>query len=552
MTLVAMRVQGVYNALKRQPLRLLFGAGLLALVYWGVGSLTERALRFLSEMPDIGTIADAVVLRSLEGLFVVLMVSVAFSVLTGAISTLFGSTDLALLLSLPVAPWQVFGLKVAETYLSSALLPALFTLPVLTALGAHHGAPLAYYPVAVLAVMALYALPVALGALLALVLMRLAPQGRAKEVATALSVVAAAGLVLGLRALRPEQLNALTPEEFEALLGAFANLQLGWLPSAWASNAVWRALDGAVSAPALALLVLAALSLALVGWVAGRAYAQGWFRGLDSLPAGSAAAAARRRQPGWWERPLERVGQGVVVKDVLLLARDPSQWSQLLVLLALAGVYFISTDSLAVGMQSFRDAIGMLNVAFLAFLLAGVGVRVAFPLVSLEGEGFWLVKTAPLHAARLVRAKFLGALPVMLLFGCGLGFAVALRLELSAAMQVAAPLAGASAAVALTGLGVGLGAAFPRFDSTNPTEISMSAGGLLYMVCALAYAVLSTALFAYPAWRSITGRGAVAFSWTGQEGVLVLAVLALLVGLFAAVPLVIGSRRLEAWEPAQD
>lgn len=547
-----MRLRGTFNALRRTPLRLLFGLGLLALVYWGVGSLTTRALDFITRLPDIGTIADAVVLRSLEGLFVVLMVSVAFSVLTGAISTLFGSTDLPLLLALPVPPWQVFGLKVAETYLSSALLPALLTVPVLTALGAHHAAPIAYYPVAVLAVMALYALPVALGSFLALVLMRLAPQGRAKEVATALSVVVAAGLVLGLRALRPEQLNALSPEEFESMLGAFANLELGWLPSAWASNAVWRALDGSISPPALLLLALAALSLSLVGWVAGRAYGQGWFRGLDSLPAASPTAAARRQNLGWWERPLRRVGQGVVVKDLLLMARDPSQWSQLLVLVALAGVYFISTDSLAVGMQSFRDAIGMLNVAFLAFLLAGVGVRVAFPLVSLEGEGFWLVKTAPLRAARLVRAKFLGALPVMLLFGCGLGVAVSMRLDLSAAMQLAAPLAGACAAVALTGLGVGLGAAFPRFDSTNPTEIPVSAGGLVYMVCALGYAVLSTALFAYPAWRSITGRGAAAFSWTGQDGLLVLAALALLVVLFAVVPMVVGSRRLEAWEPAQD
>ncbi len=552
MTLVAMRLQGAYNALRRSGWRLLLGAALLLLVYRGVGALTARALRFLEQMPDIGTIADAVVLRSLEGLFVVLMVSVAFSVLTGAIGTLFGSTDLPLLLSLPVAPWQVFGLKVAETYLSSALLPALFTLPVLTALGAHHGAPFVYYPIATLAVLALYALPVALGALLALVLMRLAPQGRAKEVATALSVAAAAALVLGLRALRPEQLNALSPEEFEALLGAFASLQLGWLPSAWASNAVWRALDGSISAPALALLALAFASLSLVGWVAGRAYGQGWFRGLDSLPAASSAAAARRRRLAWWERPLERAGQGVVVKDLLLLARDPGQWSQLLVLVALAGVYFISTDSLSVGMQSFRDAIGMLNVAFLAFLLAGVGVRVAFPLVSLEGEGFWLVKTAPLRASRLVRAKFLGALPVMLLFGVGLGVAVSLRLELSAALQVAAPLAGACAAVALTGLGVGLGAAFPRFDSTNPTEIPMSAGGLLYMVCALGYAALSTALFAYPAWRAITSRGAAAFSWTAPDGLLVLAALAVLVALFAVVPLIVGSRRLEAWEPAQD
>src|SRR5690606_23528920 len=136
---------------------------LLALVYLGVHSLTLRALRFLDNMPDIGTIADAVVQRSLEGLMLVLMVAVAFSVLTGAIGTLYGSTDLPFLLSQPVPAWRVFALKVAETYASSALLPAVFTVPVLVALGGERHAPFAYYPVALLALPSLYALPVALG-----------------------------------------------------------------------------------------------------------------------------------------------------------------------------------------------------------------------------------------------------------------------------------------------------------------------------------------------------------------------------------------------------
>lgn len=552
MNLVLMRLRGAANGAARAPWRLLLGAGMLVAVYAGVHSLTGRGLRFLAGMPDIGTIRDAVALRSLEGLFVVLMVSVAFSVLTGAIGTLYGSSDLPFLLSLPLAPWRVFGLKVAETYLSSALLPALFTVPVLTALGQHHAAPMAFYALAIGSVLALYALPVAVGALLSLVLMRLAPVGRAKELATALSVVVAAALVLGLRALRPEQLNAMSPEEFETLLAAFASFQIGWLPSAWASNAVWRALDGSLSAPAVALAVAALAALALVGFAAARAYGQGWFRGLDSLPANSPKAAARRARLAWWEKPLAGAGKGLVVKDVWLLARDPGQWSQLLVLVALAGVYFISTSSLAVEMQTFRDVIGTMNVTFLAFLLAGVGVRIAFPLVSLEGEGFWLVKTAPLGAWQLVRAKFLGVVPIMLLFGVGLGVAVASRLELSAPLQVAAPLAGASAAIALSGLGVGLGAAFPRFDSTNPAEIPMSAGGLLYMLSALGYAAISTALFAYPAWRTLSSRGPVTFSWTDPDGLLVLGLLALVVTAFALIPLAVGSRRLAAWEPGLD
>lgn len=550
MTLVAMRLRGVRNALLRTPLRTSIGLALLAAVFLGVHQATVRAVRFLDGYPDIGTIADAVALRSLEGLFTVLMVGVAFSVLTGAIGTLYGSADLPLLLALPLPGWQVFGLKAAETYVSSAALPALFTLPVLVGLGMERAAPLAYYPLSFAAVLALYALPVALGALLALALVRLAPEGRAKEVATAVSVLAAAGLVLGLRALRPEQLSAMSPEQFEQMLETFARLEIGWLPSAWASDAVWRALQGQVGASGLALAALALALLGAMALLAARAYARGWLRALDAVSPGGGRKVGRRTA-AWWERLLSPIGGGMVVKDIRLLARDASQWSQLLVLLALGGVYFISTASLSVGVQAFRDAIGALNVALLAFLLAGVGIRVAFPLVSLEGEGFWLVRTGPVHARQVVWAKFVGALPLLLALGVGLGVAVAGRLELSPVLAFATPLAGAAAAFAIAGLGVGLGAAFPRFDAANPTEIPMSTGGLAYMVGSLAYAALSTVLFAYPAWRALRG-GTAAFRWTSGEGLLVLALVVALALAFTVVPLAFGSARLARWEPGRD
>lgn len=543
-----MRVRGSVNGLRRRPLRALVGAALLVVVYLGMHALTVRALRFVANYPEIGTIQEAVIRRSLEGLMTVLMVAVAFSVLTGAISTLYGSLDLPFLLSQPVRAYRVFALKVAETYTSSALLPAVFTVPVLMALGTERQAPPAYYPIALVALASLYALPVALGALLALVLMRVSPPGKAREVATAASVVVAAGLVLGLRALRPEQLQAMTPDEFEEMLTAFAALDIGWLPSTWASDAVWQALSGAVSAGGVLLVLLALAALGGLALLATKAYASGWYRALDDQPWGGGKRRSSVRPP-WWERLLAPVGRGVVVKDLKLMFRDPSQWSQLLVLAALAGVYFISTASLGVGLQRFRDVIGAMNVAFLGFLLAGVGVRVAFPLVSLEGEAVWILRTAPVRAWRLVLAKFLGALPPMLVLGVGLGIAVAGRLELSPALAFAAPLAGGLAAFATAGLGVGLGAAFPRFDSVNPNEVAVSSGGLLYMALAMVYSAVSTVLFAYPAWRSVVG-GQGAFAWTRPDGLVVLAALAVVCAVFTVVPLVVGSARLARWEPS--
>ena len=547
--LVALRARAFRNAVRLAPLRYVVGVVFLGAIAWGIQLATFRGVRFVDGFPAIDTIADAALQRSLEALVTLLLLAVAFSVLTSAITTLYSSDDLPFLLALPVAATRVFGLKVAETYLSSALVPALLTLPVLVGLGLARDAPWVYYPLSLVAVLALFAVPVALGALAALVLMRFAPAGRVKEAATALSVVLAAGLILGLRALRPEQLTDLTPEEFEVFLTTFADLGVGWLPPGWASSAIWGALDGAWLSPALLLLVLVAGGgLWGVGRLAALAYHVGWVRGLDHrqrIDARSLPAAA-------WERPLARLGPlgAVVIKDVRVLLRDPTQWSQLLVLVALAGVYLVSTASVAVEGQRFRDALGTLNVAFLGFLLAGVGVRLAFPVVSLEGEGWWFLRTGPIRTRALLLGKFLHALPTLLVLGLGLGLAQALLLDVTPVLATASVVAGVCSALAVAALGVGLGAAFPRFDATNPAEIPMSPGGLLYMTLALGYAAALTAVLAYPAWMALVDpRVAV---WASPAGRLVLLLAASLTLLVAGGALTFGAWRLHRLETGRE
>lgn len=549
--LFAMRLRGFVNSLRRRPAQYLLGLGLLLLVYWGVFGATRRGVRFVDRFLRFGNedIADAVLQRSLETLFLVLVLGVTFSVLTTAVHTLYSSNDLPFLLGLPVSPASVFTLKVAETYVGAALLPALFTLPVLLALGAERGAGSSYYPLALAAVLALYALPVALGCTLALLLMRVAPAGRVKEIATGASVVLAAAFVLGLRVLRPEQLATMSLEELSRFLERFASFEMNWLPTSWASQAVWGALQGRITSGAY---VLAGASLLLL-WGSARlaafAYREGWIRALD---AGTPKLDPRPRPVGALERLLHRFGSAgaLVAKDVKLLWRDPTQWSQLLVLVALAGVYLFSVGSFRVeglDSQRFRDALGTLNLLFMGFLLAGTGVRMSYPAVSLEGEGFWMLKTGPLRARTIVMSKFWQALFPVLLLGGGLGLAAARLLDVSPTLAWASPVAGLCAALATTGLGVGLGAAFPRFDAATPSEIPLAAGGLLYMTLALAFTALMTLILAWPAWQTLQHPELLV--WRTPQGLVVLALLAFVTLVTTAAPLLYGSYRLARYEP---
>jgi ABC-2 type transport system permease protein len=140
--------------------------------------------------------------------------------------------------------------------------------------------------------------------------------------------------------------------------------------------------------------------------------------------------------------------------------------------------------------------------------------------------------------------------------GIGLGVATAVMIDVSPTLAWAAPMAGFSAALVITALGVGLGAAFPRFDATNPAEIPLSPGGLLYMTFSLMFAGIMTVLLAYPAWFSMGSpenlfgiRSNSEVLWLKLEGLRFLLVIIAVTALSTALPLWFGSYRLSRYEP---
>ena len=52
---------------------------------------------------------------------------------------------------------------------------------------------------------------------------------------------------------------------------------------------------------------------------------------------------------------------------------------------------------------------------------------------------------------------------------------------------------------ALVGLAAGLGARYPRFQAENVTQVAGSYGGIAYMILAVLFILVETALLAWPA-----------------------------------------------------
>ncbi|HHO57648.1 MAG TPA: hypothetical protein ENJ85_00575, partial [Oceanithermus profundus] len=405
----------------------------------------------------------------------------------------------------------------------TALVPTLLTLPVLYALGVFHEASIGYHLVATLAVLALYALPVGLGVGLALPLVRFAPAGRAREWAGALSAVLGGAMIYGLRALRPE---ALFRQEFaneaalKAFIQQFQNPAAPFLPPAWAGRAVQEALEQPGIPPALVgLLVLALGVLGASALAAGYAYQAGWVRGLEG-----ASVLRAARPPAAWERALARLGSvgALWVRDVRLFLRDPNQIAQLVLVAVLVLLYTTSLAAMPLEGVVFVRVVGFLHLAFQGLVIAGVGVRLAYPLYSFEGPGYWLVRTAPVGRLGLLLSRYVLALLLLLPLGLALGLYAPAVIGLDPGLRTVSLISALAAVVGLAALGVGLGAVWPNREASNASEVPMSLGGLLYMLLGTLFAFGIAALDARPVYWALSGRSGFLSS---PEGALWLALL---------------------------
>ncbi|MBW8861356.1 MAG: hypothetical protein JF601_03160, partial [Acidobacteria bacterium] len=211
------------------------------------------------------------------------------------------------------------------------------------------------------------------------------------------------------------------------------------------------------------------------------------FRGIDAL--------AR-----WM--PLSPVRRQLLVKDMKIFLRDVSQWSQLLLLLALVLLYLYNFRVLDLQripyMSGFvKNIYAFVNLGMAGFVMATVTVRFVFPAVSAEGAAFWIIRTSPVRLRDFLWSKFwTGLVPVLVLTEL-LTVAANEFLGVDPFLKVAGALAILCMSFALVGLGIGLGARYPRFGA-DPSQIAGSYGGVAFMVQAVLFVLVMIVLVGWP------------------------------------------------------
>jgi ABC-2 type transport system permease protein len=527
--------------------------GLLALVgalFWVfIYTVLYKLLVYFRGVPDLGPfLAGKLLGVILVGFFSILLLS---NVIT-ALSSFFLARDLDLLVGAPVDWLKLYGAKLLETAINSSWMVVLLAVPMFAAFGtAYHGGPL--FPLLVIGVFVPFlVVPAVIGSAITLVLVNVFPARRTRDILSVIAVLAAGGIVLLFRIVRPERLAR--PEGFRSLVEFVTVLRTPtspFLPSEWVQRAILSWLQERPDLlPVYLLWTTAAAAFVLGALLHQRLYPIGFSKAQESgerLARGSAMGRFGRTILS----PLGILRRELVLKELRLFFRDTTQWSQLILLTVLVVVYVFNIKYLPLkgeGVTFFLvNVIPFLNLVLAGFVLASVAARFIFPSVSLEGRTLWLLRSSPMPVRQLLWAKFWVGTTPLLALALGIVFVTDWLLQVSDFMFAVSVMTIAMMTIALCGMALGFGTLFPQFETENAAQIPTSFGGLMFMIASVGLIAGVVVLEARPVYGYLSAK-LYGTPTSMTDMVFGFGLAALLCVVATIIPIRVAKRRLEAVE----
>lgn len=527
----------------------------IGLLFWvGIFFATRRVLVHVqTEIPDFWM---QIHFKLFSMVFLTFFSILLFSNVVTSLSSFFLSDDLELLLAVPVATTSIYYAKFIETLVLSSWMVAVFGIPVLLAFGIVWKAGILYYGLALVMEIPFLLIPAAIGTMLTMTLVKVFPARRARDLLVILSLIVAGAVFMMFRLMKPEQfVNASARINlWEGVLSFEAN---DFVPSEWFTRIMMEILHGRpLPLFNMLLLVSTGFALLIIGeWLAEFIYRDGWSKAQEGKKAPISRSGPFSLFISAVTMFFPRSVRHIVVKDLKTFFRDATQWGQLFLLAAIMVVYVFNFKalplaSLPINQFKLVNWVSFVNLALASFVVSAVSVRFVYPMVSLEGHSWWVIASSPLKEENYMWSKFLVSILPLLFLSELLLVITNILLKASPFMMWLSAGSIFMMTLGITGLGVGMGALYPRFNVENAAQISVSYGGVTYMILSMGFIAVSVSLLATPASAifnaQVRGQPVGTFFWW----MLIIAFLLVTVlsGIVAFVPMRMGIKALKELE----
>jgi hypothetical protein len=481
-TILGAEILGLRHRLvKRGRVRLAILAIFLvaAALFIGGGAFTVGATagKFLP------TAIDPVLVGGFTGLSVLMLV-VGFPTV---IATFFVGRDLLQLALAPVRTIEIFAARLTLA-MGANLLISCILLAVVLGIGYGTRAPIAYYVVAVLLIVAQVLVVTATQTVLMSVVLRWVPARLARDVAAAVAGLTGAGLYLAWNISLRQSFSTRSGPDIDNLNTLVQRID--WLPPAWPGHALSSIIEGNLGAAATWTLLTLLLGVAMVV-AASVLYERTLLAGLGIFGSTQSVWKRKTRAAPTVARGAASPTLAIARKDWLGFRRDIRRLSRLLpaLLFPIGYVFAVSRPS--------RSINGFWAEVFLVgFMSMFMSTSLATPSIPSERRGFQLLRMAPVTMWQVLRAKVLLTVPPVLAMTVVFSVVVAIVSSNGADRLVELSTLVIWLGFGFVSIGVSAGGIDPHFDALDDRRSVGLVGTLAGLGASLGFGLLSIGAFA--------------------------------------------------------
>lgn len=416
---------------------------------------------------------------------------------------LFRSNETEYLFTTPVSPLALFASKFIDSILFSSWTVLAMALPILLAYANVRDYGFWEYALVVPVVLVPFVLiPVTLGTLLSIIAVYGSKRIDQKKLVLGGICTFTLLIYLFIRYSAPTDLEIPFTEDFRGLNLFINNFRLNshpFTPNFWLIQCL-RSVSfrnfGEFGLYAAALISTAALGMILVFTVADQLFFKTWLISMEkSIEKQATSIGTLHPKEGVFTKPTDSQFRALLNKDIILFIREPSQWAQLFLIVALVMLYFVNLSFIPDDseLDQWKTVLTVMNFVFCGLVIATMSIRFIFPLYSLEGTSNWILNTSPVKPTTIFREKFWLSFIPFLIIAEVIAFATSSILHFDGFYQWITYSGIFMMSIALSSMGVGFGVAFPEFGETSPSRIASSPGGVLTIILSIAYiAIMAT------------------------------------------------------------
>jgi len=470
--------------LKRLPFLCI---GLIFWVIFYIGSY--KVLEFIRSIFFFGEILSK---KLLSMTFFSLSIFLLLSNIITALSSFYISKDIPLLMSKPIRIKDILRLKTIETISSSSWMVITFIPPFFIAYGVSYNAPPLFFILLAIAFIPFLLISGGAGIAAAHLLTRVFPVKKTRLTLFALGLFLFIFVYMFFRSRW-----SVDPESPVGFINALLAIKIEspYIPSYWITESIAPLLKGQPPNTFYTFLLLSfgAFLLILSGAIGNRLFSNNLERIQPSV-----RHRIKESTVGFYPRSI----LAVFWKDVKIFFRDAGQWSQLLIIGALILVYVYNFRTIPIRTFSeifplMKELMVLINMVMAGLVLSAVSARFLYSAVSLEGMSFWIIRTSPVSVEKILWSKFLyGFIPVTFIL-LTVVFITNMAMGADSLLMLLSGITIFILCISISGLGIGMGAIYPKFKYENIASISMSPGGMFFMLIAFALILLTVSIEAW-------------------------------------------------------